>query len=132
MITFLSEEQLMLQAGISPMHEEWETTRGVLQKLEKLEMIHNDNGVITINNWQKRQETKLTSYERVKRYREKKRDDNAMITLEENRIDKKRIDNTNTAIKNGSEPRNTGNRASGNISDLLEKTRGQLKAKGVL
>ena len=92
-ITFLSEEQLMTQAGISPMHEEWEHTQGVIEKLKKLEMIDNDNGVITIKNWQKRQETNLTSYERVKRYRQKKRNDNAKITLDKNRIEENRIDN---------------------------------------
>lgn len=87
-ITFLSEDQLMAQAGLNVMHEEWDRTIGVLQKLESLEMIHNDNGKITVINWAKRQETNLTGYERVKRYREKKRDDNAKITSEENRIDK--------------------------------------------
>ena len=82
MITFLDEEQLMRQSGVSTIGEEWDRTSGVLKKLEKLKMITLDNEVITILNWQKRQETSLTGYERVKRYREKKRDDNAMITLD--------------------------------------------------
>ena len=90
MITFLSEEQLMQQAGLDPISEEWDNTKGILEKLVKLEMIQFDNGVITVINWKKRQETSLTSYERVKRYREKKRNDNAKITPEENRIDKNR------------------------------------------
>ena len=90
MITFLSEEQLMLHAGISPLHEEWEQTKGILEKLQKLQMITHDNGKIAVTNWQKRQEVNLTSYERVKRHREKKRNDNAKITLEENRIEKNR------------------------------------------
>lgn len=38
----------------------------------------------------------------------------------------------NTASKRSSEPMNAGSRASGNISDLLLKTRGQLKERGVL
>lgn len=91
-ITFLSEEQLMQQAGICVTSDEWDRTIGVLEKLKKLGMIENDNEVITLINWKKRQETNLTSYERVKRYREKKQNDNAKITLEENRIDKKRIE----------------------------------------
>lgn len=91
-ITFLSEEQLMMQAGLSFQHDEWDMTKGILKKLEKLEMIQIDNEVITVKNWQKRQETSLTNYERVKRFREKKRNDNVMITSEENRRDKKRID----------------------------------------
>jgi len=95
MITFLDEEQLMAQSGISPMHDEWDNTKGVLEKLKKLKMIEFDNEMITILNWKKRQETSLTPYERVKRYREKKRndnaDDNAKITTDKNRIDKNRI-----------------------------------------
>lgn len=103
MITFISEDQLMLQAGLWVTSDEWDRTIGVLKKLEKMEMITIDNEVITVKNWQKRQETNLTSYERVKRFRQKKQEDNAMITLEENRIDKNRIDknriNTNTPAK---------------------------------
>lgn len=91
-ITFLSEDQLMIQAGVSPMNEEWDKTTGLLKKLESLGMIQNDNGMITVINWNKRQETNLTSYERVKRHREKKRNANAKITPEENRIDKNRIE----------------------------------------
>ena len=97
MITFLSEQQLMMQAGIDIQSDEWNKTVGVLNKLEKLNIIDIDNGLITVKNWKKRQETSLTSYERVKRHREKKRLDNEKITLEENRIEKNRRDNTNTA-----------------------------------
>lgn len=86
-ISYLSEQQLMMQAGLNFAYEEWDLTAGILKKLENLEMIHIDNGVITIKNWQKRQETNLTGYERIKKYRQKKQNDNAMITLEENRID---------------------------------------------
>lgn len=100
MITFLDEQQLMLQAGISFTSEEWDRTVGILEKLVKLDMISIDNGMITVVNWQKRQETNLTSYERVKRHRQKKQDDNALITLEENRIEEKRRDkNTNVLEK---------------------------------
>lgn len=96
MITHLSEEQLMIQAGVSPLHEEWQATKGVFDKLQNLNMITHDNGVITITNWLKRQEQNLTGYERVKRHREKmKRDDNVMITSDKIRIDKNRIDNNN-------------------------------------
>lgn len=101
MITHLSEHNLMIQAGVNPMEDEWDTTKGIIEKLVKLEMITNDNGMITVKNWQKRQETNLTSYERVKRNREKKRNDNAMITLEENRIEENRIDKLNTPANAG-------------------------------
>lgn len=100
-ITFLSEQQLMLQAGLDFTREEWERTVGILEKLKNLKMIDNDNGVITLLNWKKRQETSLTSYERVKKYREKKRNDNendnTKITLEENRIEENRIDKGDTS-----------------------------------
>ena len=91
-ITFMSEQQLMLQSGLDFTCDEWDRTVGVLEKLEKLEMITVDNGEITVLNWGKRQETNLTSYERVKRFREKKRNDNGKITLEENRREENRID----------------------------------------
>src|SRR3990167_4969715 len=101
MITFLSEEQLMIQAGVDFQSEEWDRTKGIIEKLKKLNIIHIDNKMITICNWQKRQETNLTSYERVKKHREKKRNDNTKITLDKNRIDKNRIDNKNPiAAKN--------------------------------
>jgi hypothetical protein len=106
MITFLDEEQLMAQSGISPMHEEWDATLGVLNKLKRLKMIDFDNDVITILNWKKRQETSLTGYERVKKCREKKRDDNAndnaKITSDKIRIDKNRKD-INISSEQGSQ-----------------------------
>jgi hypothetical protein len=95
----LSEATLMVQAGVDPLKEEWNDTLGALEQFEKLEMIRNDNGVITVVNWKKRQESHLTGYERVKRYRERQKldeydnwNDNAMITTEESRVDKKRVD----------------------------------------
>lgn len=97
-ITFLDEQQLMMQAGVSPMHEEWDATFGVLKKLEMLKMITIKDDVITILNWQKRQETSLTGYERVKRHREKQKNavinDNAKITSDKIRIDKNRIESS--------------------------------------
>ena len=89
-ITFLSEHQLMVSAGLEPTFEEWDRTVGVLERLSKLGMITvGDNGMITVLNWHKRQETNLSGYERVKRWREKKRLDNAN---DNDRIDKNRID----------------------------------------
>ena len=91
-ITYLNEEQLMMQAGVSPTHEEWESTKGILERLVRMEMIQYDNGLITIINWLKRQETNLTGYERVKRHRQKKQNDNKKITLDKIRVDKIRVD----------------------------------------
>ena len=69
-VQFLSEEHLMIQAGISQIHEEWEQTKGILEKLEKLGMIRSDDEMITVINWKSRQEVNLTGYERTKRYRQ--------------------------------------------------------------
>ena len=92
MITFMSEQQLMLQSGLDFQDDSWDRTVGVLKKLERLEMITVDNEVITVKNWGKRQETNLTSYERVKRYRQKKHNDNTKITLDKKRIEENRRD----------------------------------------
>ena len=71
-------------------------------------------------NWQKRQETNLTSYERVKRFREKKRNDNAKITLEENRIEENRRD-TNTIRGASKEADWKKYRGMKSIGDVLNK-----------
>lgn len=99
-IKYLDEQKLMTMSGIDFNKDEWEETKGVLKLFEKLKMITldnaNDNVVITIINWQKRQQICLTPYERVKKYRLKQQNDNvndnAMITTDKNRIDKNRID----------------------------------------
>lgn len=101
----LSEYKLMVKAGVDPMDEEWQKTEGVLKRLEKLGMIRIDNEMITVINWGKRQERAMTGYERVKKHREKEKDDNGVITeitndneddnarVEKSRIEKKREDN---------------------------------------
>lgn len=96
-IKYLKEYQLMVDAGLDPMEEEWDKTKGVLQRLKDLEVIKlDDNGLITVINFRKRQDTALTNYERVKKYRERKRIDNADVTndnarVEENRKEENRI-----------------------------------------
>ena len=107
-ITFLSEDQLMSQSGIDPMKEEWDATKGILKKLEKMMIVTLDNEMITIINWRKRQEISLSGYERVKRYREKKRNDNDdnkndNIRLDKNRLDKIRIKNKDCEKKDFSQ-----------------------------
>lgn len=64
-----------------------------LKKLKDNGMITIDNGIITIKNFTKRQSIQLTPYDRIKKYRMKQKNDNEMITIEENRIDKNRLDN---------------------------------------
>lgn len=88
----------MTQANVTD--EDRHKTTGVLERFEALKMIKIEKDYIKILNFKKRQETNLTGYERVKRYRESKKsdnkvitaNDNAMITLEEKRIEERRIE----------------------------------------
>jgi hypothetical protein len=95
------DNELITLSGTDFTDEEYEKARGALRRLEEMGMIRCDNGVITIINYRKCQESKLTGYERVKKCRLKKRNDNGVITHDnannndnknDNGIDKIRID----------------------------------------
>ena len=102
-VTHLTEEMLMAQSGVSPANDEWNETKGVLKKLEKLGMISLSDNEIEVKNWRKRQEMLLTGAERSKRWRDTQRvNRNGEVTkksvvrnarIEENRIEENRIDN---------------------------------------
>ena len=110
-IKHLNEYDLLIMSGLSPNEDNWQRTEKVLKKFEDLEMIRNDNGMITVLNFRKRQGKALSEYERVKKYREKKRNDNDVITpvtndnvddnarIEENRIEENRIEENKKRIK---------------------------------
>ena len=94
-IRHLTEEILITQAGVSfdPYDDtEMKNLKDILKKLEALSMITFDNSTISITNWKKRQESNLTGYERIKRFRAKNKEkmtyDNEMITLDKTRLDK--------------------------------------------
>ena len=70
-IRYLSEEQLMVQAGVKYSDPEWNRTKGVLDHLQELGMLQQRNGEIIVTNWSKRQEVFLTNAERQARYRER-------------------------------------------------------------
>lgn len=91
-VRFIDDDILLIQSGVKRGTLEYETHKNVSLHLQELGMITISNEVITVKNWKKRQETSLTSYERVKRYREKKRNETKMITLDKSRIDKSRIE----------------------------------------
>ncbi len=104
-VKHLTEDQLMIQAGIDYTRDEWNCTKGVLSHFEKLCMVTIDSGVITLCNWQKRQEIHSDSYERLKKWRSKKKDetddnvsetfyDNGKNRIEENRIEENRREHT--------------------------------------
>ena len=84
----------------------FERAKGCFGRFIQKGMITNDNADnVTVVNFMKRQDTNLSNYERVKRYREKQRiarnkgllNDNADNVINDNdRVDKNRIDNINT------------------------------------
>jgi hypothetical protein len=111
-IRYVNTEKIMLIAGVNPLleQEDWEDQKGFLKRFEDLKMItidnDNDNVIIHIKNWEKRQTSALSGYERIKQFRQRKKEntakieanDNEMITddnandnrrIEKNRIDKK-------------------------------------------
>lgn len=86
-IRFLTVETLLHKSGIQfdPYNpEDWERALGVLLKFQNLEMIQcHENGDILIINWEKRQEMSLTGAERVRRYREKKKNTANNIVIDD-------------------------------------------------
>lgn len=94
-IGFLTVEVLLTKSGIEfdPYNpEQWNNNLGVLKKFEQMKMVSlNDDGSISIKNWEKRQEHNLTVAERVAKSRRNKKDvtmNVTNVTTEENRIDK--------------------------------------------
>src|SRR3989338_2835907 len=53
-IDYLDEKMLIAQAGILPNTNEWRKTKGVLKKLESLNIVTLGNGSVTVKNWHKR------------------------------------------------------------------------------
>lgn len=110
-VEFLTVETLLEKSGI-PLDPydttEWENCLDVLKVFEKMRMIDvDDDGTITIKNWEKRQETSMTNAERQSKYRlNKKRNENVTrvttnVTLEENRIEENRREyNINNNLSN--------------------------------
>lgn len=129
-VEYLTVEVLLNKSGVmlDPYNpEEWDRCLSVLAKFERMRMITlSDNGTIEIVNWNKRQESAMSVTERVRKHRLKSKAievnvtdvtlRNKSVTIEENRIEKNRL-NTNTFfIKN----KNTDS-----ILDTSFKTRGE-------
>lgn len=89
-LKFVTESYLMMRSGIEKGSDEWELTKGILERLEVLQMLRNDNGVVTILNWNKRQKRASTVYERVKKYRQ--RNENVTNVTKRNESDNNRIE----------------------------------------
>lgn len=90
----LTDEMLAQYAGVSKSFSETlPSVSLVTQDFERFGMMkRHDNGDIEILNWEKRQVVHSDSYERLKRWREKKRDetfhDNGKSRVEKSRVEK--------------------------------------------
>jgi len=100
-IDFLTEDSLATMMGLQPTDDEWEMVSGSFKRFEELNMITHDNETIVIINYEKRQQSNLTGYERVKRYRERNKPKNRLNVINDNvndngsdndRLDKNRLD----------------------------------------
>ncbi len=94
-IKHIDEYKIMTLTGIDPRSDEWHETQGFLKKFEDLDMITNDNKMITLKSFTKRQQQNMSSYERVKKHREKAKseakNDNKVKRYHDNaRIEKNR------------------------------------------
>lgn len=99
-IKFISVEGLLNKSGIkfNPYDStEWDNAQNVLKIFEQYEMIDiSDKGIISIKNWEKRQEHNLSIAERVAKHRQNKKtnenvtSDVTNVTSEENRIEENR------------------------------------------
>lgn len=96
-IKYADSEKIMILTGIMPNDNAFTKYYDFLIRFEKLSLITDDNETIVITNYNKRQNTNLSGYERVKRSREKSKSkakiDNKSNVINDNaRIDKNRID----------------------------------------
>jgi len=113
LVEYLTVEVLLQKSGIlfDPYHpEEWDKSLGVLMKFERMKMItKHANGNIELLNWNKRQEYTMTATERSRKFRANQKENpenathatkcNENATLEENRIEENRIDNSNSVAE---------------------------------
>lgn len=99
-VHYLSEQALKVMCGLMPTDDNWTEGDNAFDNFVRLSMITIDNVTICVTNFQKRQNSNLSNYERVKRFRDKKKqefvpkkktnviNDNAMITVDKIREDK--------------------------------------------
>ena len=126
----INEFDLLVMSGVDNQHETWNETEGVIDKLAKYGILKRlDNGDVEILNFRKRQGSALTSYERVKRHREKKRNETLVTNdnfndnprIEENRIEENRIDKRERDATPGEQARNFFENPEPQIQALLAK-----------
>jgi len=131
-IKHLTEERILIASGIDTVDDLWNETLGFLKKFQKLEMITvDDNGMITVKNFRKRQDTALTSYERVKKFREKQRLDNADNANDNSRVEKSRsrVENIREEKKVIKESREAYKKEKAKEPEALKKMREQFGKK---
>lgn len=124
-VEYLTEENLMLTAGIDPMSDEWDKTIGVLDLFASRGMVTRSDAAVTLCNWNKRQEIYMTGAERQARYRERQKRDagvTRVTSLSDARIEEKRIEeNINTS----------SNEENAKMLETLAKTKKALISKKI-
>ena len=109
-VKHINDIRLATFAGITPLDDDYELVKGTLDHFKALSMITYDNVSETVKNvhltnFNKRQETNLTGYERVKKHREKVKLSTesdktlSMITADKIREDKRRLNNNIVEIQ---------------------------------
>lgn len=90
----ITSDLIKIEAGVRLGGPEWDEVGDIFEWLTEKRFGHMENEVFVFKNWGVRQV--MTPYERVKKYREKMKNDNendnAVITAEQNRTDKKRTE----------------------------------------
>lgn len=83
---------LLRSAGVTFGTKEWKRNQNVIEIFTKLGMVSTENDRIIVKNWEIYQQKNLTGYERIKKYREKKRNDNANDNIDDNANDNGRVE----------------------------------------
>jgi hypothetical protein len=105
-IRYTTTEKLIEKAGVRLFDRP--SYLNVMQKFDNLQMIERCNGDVTDSfkpkNWEKRQYSE--GYSRVRKFREKNSnaDETPLITIEERRIEEKRIEKNNTGANKFAKP----------------------------
>ena len=136
-IRFVKESDIMIQAGIEYDGQTWHETLGFIELFEELQMItidnENDNVYdVTLLNFTKRQGGAMTNYERLKKWRNKKKtlssneakggnNDNDDNENDNDRIDKNRKEKNDTKYKKGSVRENITSQTARSLEEKKEK-----------
>lgn len=101
-VSFIDEVVVMHQAGVEFGTPQWDATLGFLKKFQKLGMVTVNEEIVTITNWEKRQQRAMTGAERVRKWRERRANVQSVTTSNANRngrVDKSRVEKNRITTK---------------------------------